>query len=312
MQLSIYGMQHIAMPQPIIAVDQIFYDFLKSQEINNNSKATYLRQIRQFIQWLQDTGKQYNQLDTQDVLTYKEYLMQQGKSSYTISGYLAVTRKFYEWLESKKIYPNIARSIKGPKKARGFRKDCLTSEQINLVLQKIDRSTLTGLRNFALINLMARTGLRTIEISRASISDMCQQSGESILWIQGKGRDAKDDFVLLIHEAMQPLREYLSKRGRCSESEPLFADIYKTRSIKALTPRMLSKIVKESLKSAGLDDKRLSAHSLRHTAISLSIKGGASLIQAQAMARHSDPKTTMIYFHNQARIQAGAEKFIKF
>ncbi len=62
----------------------------------------------------------------------------------------------------------------------------------------------------------------------------------------------------------------------------------------------------------GLDSKRLTAHSLRHTAITLSIKGGASLQQAQAMARHSDPKTTMIYFHNLNRLQAGAERFINF
>ena len=62
----------------------------------------------------------------------------------------------------------------------------------------------------------------------------------------------------------------------------------------------------------GLDDSRLTAHSLRHTAISLSIQGGASLQQAQAMARHSDSKTTLVYFHNLERISLGAEKFIQF
>lgn len=61
-----------------------------------------------------------------------------------------------------------------------------------------------------------------------------------------------------------------------------------------------------------MDDSRITAHSLRHTAITLSIKGGASLQQAQAMARHTDPKTTLVYFHNLARVEAGAEKHIKF
>lgn len=62
----------------------------------------------------------------------------------------------------------------------------------------------------------------------------------------------------------------------------------------------------------GLDSDKMTAHSLRHTAITLAIQGGASLEQAQAMARHSDPKTTMIYYHNLQRIQAGAEKCISF
>jgi integrase/recombinase XerC/integrase/recombinase XerD len=66
------------------------------------------------------------------------------------------------------------------------------------------------------------------------------------------------------------------------------------------------------MRAVGLDDSRLTAHSLRHTAISLSILGGASLQQAQAMARHSDSKTTLVYFHNLERISLGAEKFIKF
>ncbi len=66
------------------------------------------------------------------------------------------------------------------------------------------------------------------------------------------------------------------------------------------------------LKRAGLDSSRLSAHSLRHTAITLALKGGATLQQAQAMARHTDPKTTLVYVHNLARVEAGAERYIRF
>jgi len=57
---------------------------------------------------------------------------------------------------------------------------------------------------------------------------------------------------------------------------------------------------------------RLTAHRLRHTAITLALRGAASLQQAQAMARHTDPKTTMVYVHNMERVQDGAEKYIDF
>ncbi len=71
-------------------------------------------------------------------------------------------------------------------------------------------------------------------------------------------------------------------------------------------------MVKETLKRIGVDDPRITAHSLRHTAISLSIKHGATLVQAQAMSRHANPATTMIYVHNTERATKGAEFFVTF
>jgi integrase/recombinase XerD len=202
--------------------------------------------------------------------------------------------------------------VKGPKKARGFRKDCLIPDQIREALSSLDRGTVEGLRDYALINLMIRTGLRTIEVARARVRDLRQDGGEAVLWVQGKGRQAKDEFVLLVEDTLRPLREYLSARGDLPEEAPLFASLSDRNAGASLTTRSIRGIIKAVLRGVNLNDKRLSAHSLRHTAISLSIKGGASLEQAQAMARHTDPKTTLIYFHNAARIVKGAERFIQF
>jgi integrase/recombinase XerD len=288
--------------------------FIASQDVSKSSRETYSRQLKQFVSWLTETGRinALNALQRQDVLAYREYLISLGKSSYTIDGYMTAVRKFFEWLEAEKVYPNIARGVKGSKKAKGFRKDCLTPFQIRAALDSIDRSNLEGLRDYVLFNLLVRTGLRTIEIVRAQVGDLRQEGGEAVLWIQGKGRETKDDFVLLVEETLRPLREYLSARGAESENAPLFASISDRNQGQALTTKSVSRIIKTILRGIDLNDRRLSAHSLRHTAISLSIKGGATLEQAQAMARHTDPKTTMIYFHNAARIEAGAERFIHF
>lgn len=196
------------------------------------------------------------------------------------------------------------------KKPKGFRKECLTIEQIRTALASFDTNTSEGLRDYALFNLLVRTGLRTVEVSRATVGDLRQESGEAILLIQGKGRDSKDDFVLLVDDALRPLRKYLSSRGPLSEKDPLFASTSNRTRGEHLKERTISGIIKETLRRIDVDDSRITAHSLRHTAVSLSIKNGASLIQAQAMARHSDPKTTMIYFHNHERIKSGAERYI--
>jgi len=296
------------------SLEDIIERFMASQDIAKTSKDTYRRQLLQFTTWLDDTGRidTMASMSREDIVAYKDSMKQAGKSSYTVSSYMTVVRRFYEWLESERIFPNIARGVKGDKKARGFRKDCLTPGQLRDSLESIDKSTLDGLRDYALFNLVARTGLRTIEVARAQVRDLRQESGQAVLWIQGKGRDSKDDFVLLVDEAERPLRNYLQARGKLPDDAPLFCSHSDRNRGQELTTRSISRIIKNLLVGIGLDDSRITAHSLRHTAITLSIKGGASLQQAQAMARHTDPKTTLVYFHNLARVEAGAEKHIKF
>ncbi len=286
-------------------------DFLASLDVSDSSRATYTRSLKQFMGWLKDTGRQSLQLQREDILEYKASL--KGKlSAYTVNLYLSAVRKLYQWLESHRAYPDITRGIKGVKKPRGFRKDTLTPEQLREAVEAIDRSSLVGLRDYAIFNLMARTGLRDVEVSRASIEDIRQESGQAVLYIQGKGRDTKDEFVLLLPEALKPIRNYIQARGETYKTAPLFCSHSDRNNKGSLTSRSISRIVKEALRSIGLDDERLTAHSLRHTAISLSIMGGASLQQAQAMARHLSSDTTLVYFHNLQRIESGAERHINF
>jgi len=285
--------------------------FLDSLDVAEKSRATYTRSLRQFILWLYESGRHTLELQREDILAYKEYLTG-SKSAYTVTLYLTSVRKLYQWLESNRAYPDITRGIKGAKKPKGFRKDTLSQEQLRETLGSIERQSLEGQRDYAIFNLMARTGLRDIEVSRALVEDIRLEGGQEVLWIQGKGRDSKDDFVILTPEALKPIKDYLKARGKVKKDEPLFSSDSDRNRGEALSTRSISRIIKNSMRAVGLDDSRLTAHSLRHTAISLSILGGASLQQAQAMARHTDSKTTLVYFHNLERISSGAEKYISF
>jgi len=286
-------------------------DFLDSLDVAEKSRATYERSLRQFILWLYESGRHTLELQREDILAYKEYLAG-SKSAYTVTLYLTSVRKLYQWLESKRAYPDITRGIKGAKKPKGFRKDTLSQEQLTQTLASIDAQTLEGLRDCAIFNLMARTGLRCIEVSRALVEDIRMEQGQEVLWIQGKGRDCKDEFVLLLPEALKLIKAYLQARGRVRKEEPLFCSHSDRNRGEALSTRSISRIIKNSMRAVGLDDSRLTAHSLRHTAITQCISGGASMEQAQAMARHTDSKTTLAYFHNLERVSSGAEKFIHF
>ena len=182
--------------------------FIGSQDGSKPSRATYSWQLKQLTSWLRESGRveALSSLQRQDILAYREHLLGLGKSANTVAGYLTSVRKFFEWLETERIYPNIARGVKGTRKAKGFRKDCLTPGQIREALASIDRGSLEGPRDYALFNLLVRTGIRTIEVVRAQVGDLRQQGGEAVVWVQGKGRDAKDDFVILIDKALGRLK----------------------------------------------------------------------------------------------------------
>ena len=111
---------------------QYLKEFIAEQDIKENSKGTYRRALKQFFSFM------YNKsigLTGNDILEYKKFLDSQGLAAYTITAYLVVVRRFFAWTESKKIYPNIAKTIKGMKSPKGFRKECLSNGQIARVLK---------------------------------------------------------------------------------------------------------------------------------------------------------------------------------
>ena len=302
-------------------VSELVDRFLKSHDVRASSRDTYKRMLRAFCSWLEESGRQLIDMRREDVLAYRDALKERGLSSYSVSSYLSAAKQLFAWLEAERIYPNVARGVKGPKRPKGHAREHLTAQELRAAVTTIERderlSEQDRLRDVALFHLVARTGLRTIEASRARVGDLRQQAGKdgrrhTVLYIEGKGRDAADEYVVLELEAERPLRAYLKARGPITQEAPLFASSSPRNMGEGLCTRSISRILKRAIKGAGLDDRRLTAHSLRHSAITLAIQGGASLEQAQAMARHASPMTTMIYFHNAQRLEQAAERYIQF
>lgn len=282
--------------------------FLLAQDIKEKSKETYKKALKQFFGYLNEDN--ITSLTREDIIAYKKSLKDKNLSAYTISTYITAIRKFFEWTESIKLYPNISKGIKGTKKPRGFRKDTLTVEQVKRILKSIDCSVLQGKRDFAIINLLVRTGLRTIELIRTDIEDIRQEGGEAILYIHGKGRDCKDDMVLLTEETLRPITTYLSERKTIKDKEPLFLSISDRNKNQRLTTRSVSRIVKTYLRKIGLNNESLTTHSFRHTAVTLSLLGGATIHESQIFARHANINATLAYAHNIDRIDKAPERKI--
>lgn len=284
-------------------IETLITSFLNSQDVKPSSKALYKRTLAQYFNWIDKNKLNLNSLTRADIVNYKQELLNSGMSSLTVSSYLSVVRKFYEYAEANKIYPNIARGIKTPRRKQQFKKQSLTDLQAKELLDYYRSLQAEAFRDYAIINLLLRTGLRTVELIRANIEDITFKEGKRVLLIQGKGRDEKDNFVILTDKAFNPIEDYLKSRGAYKIKEPLFTSSSNNNKGGRLTTRAISKIAKEGLKAIGINDRCITAHSLRHTTACSLIRKGVSLEYIQGVLRHSNPATTQIYLNSVAEEQ---------
>ena len=295
------------------SLEDVLLRFVNSQDVAPSSRRTYLRSVKQFFRWVQEKGLQLDQLTRVDVLRYREDLLSQGMSSLTVSGYLTSVRRFYAWAEAEKLYPNIGRDVKGPKRKQQFRKQPLSAEKakellssvpVEVVEQPLDHGDPEkvlpyqdpqALRDRAIVHLLLRTGLRTVEVVRANVEDVTYKGSTRVLLVHGKGRSEKDQFVILTDKAYQPVADYLATRGKVKDGEPLFTSSSNNNRGGRLTTRTVSGIAKDHLRRVGLDSREYTAHSLRHTTAVTIMRAGGSIEDTQHVLRHSSPATTQIY-----------------
>jgi integrase/recombinase XerD len=267
--------------------------FIDSQDVKQSSKALYSRTLAQYFNWIKKKGFSNALITRKEVIQYKEELLAAGYSPLTVGSYLTVVRKFYAFAEANKYYYNVAKEIKTPKKSQSFEKETLTTDESGRL--NIYMKTNASQRDYAILNLIQNTGLRTIEVVRANIEDITIRNGKRILLIQGKGRDAKDQLVILTDTAYKPIADYLEQRPKAKNNEPLFICESNNNKGRRLTTRFISGLIKQGLKNIGLNDRRYTAHSLRHTVGTLIYEKTGRIDEVQKALRHSNPATSQIY-----------------
>lgn len=288
--------------------DNLYSDFIRFLDAKPKTIATYTRAIRQFYNFIKARGITNPTRET--ILDFRKWLIQKNKPT-TVQNYIVTVRLFFRWLEQQGFYKNIADKVKSPVISKEHKKDYLTSKQVKALLNniKLDKSE-QGLRDYAIIATMVVGGLRTIEIARSNISDLRNVGDDAVLFIQGKGRDEKTAYIKLPFHVENAIREYLKSRKIVDEQEPLFVSTSNNNFGSRLTTRSISGIVKNRLKQVGLNSSMLTAHSLRHTAGTLSLLNGGTIEETQQLLRHTNINTTMIYLHHIDRAKNRSEELI--
>ncbi len=160
--------------------------------------------------------------------------------------------------------------------------------QVRRLLGACDRRTTTGRRDFALLTLLVRMGLRAGEVAALALDDIDWRSGELV--VRGKGD--RSERLPLPEDVGEALTSYL-RRGRppTAVGRSVFVRIKAPR--RALTSSGVSGVVAAAGRRAGLGV--LSAHRLRHTAATAMLRAGAPLAEVGQVLRHRRPLTTAIY-----------------
>lgn len=288
------------------ATNTLIENFIKNLDTNSiATRRTYDTALNKYVSYIQ-----LNELDISSVETvkaYKQSLIANGYKVGTINSYLMAIKRLYSYLEDLGLCQNVAKNVKKLREANGFKKDSLTVDQVKNILNSIETSTLTGKRNKALMSLLVHTGLRTIEVNRACIGDIRNKGNKVVLYVQGKGHSEKDEYVYLSASVQNALNDYLKARKNINDNSPLFECTGNRATGTPLNTKSISRIVKGIFKQNGLVSERLTAHSTRHTACTIALLSGANLQEVQAMARHQNINTTMIYAHNLNRELNNAE-----
>src|SRR5690606_13015477 len=110
-------------------VEELVQAFIDSQDVKGSSKGTYYRTLKQYFTWISAKGYNLATVNRVTILEYKEDLLSSGKSSLSVGSYITSVRRFYEWAEANKFYPNIAKGVKSPKRKQQFKKQPLLPSQ---------------------------------------------------------------------------------------------------------------------------------------------------------------------------------------
>ena len=298
---------NIGVAKSAVFNESIIGRFIKFAGVAEKSANTYIAALRQMFKYFNENSV-VNPART-DLENWRDLLIDGEKSASTVQLYITSAKLFFRWLAQEEIYKNIADNLKSRVRiSHEHKKDALTAKQSKALLKSAKgKNSLKDKRNAAIIGLMLTAGLRTIEISRANVGDIRTTDGATFLYVQGKGRSEKAESVRIAPQVYSLIQSYLKARGKVADTEPLFVSTSNRSKNKRLGTQTIRKTVKALLRGIGLDDSRLTAHSLRHTAATQMILAGVELPKVQMVLRHKNINTTMIYNNAIERMKNDAE-----
>jgi site-specific recombinase XerD len=281
---------------PHVKAAERFFDFFTSNIRNKNTRRAYYKAACRFSDWCQ--GREVAELAQVKPLHVAAYIegLQGELSKPSVKQHLAALRMLFDWLVvGHVIHVNPAHAVRGPKHViKKGRTPVLDREEARALLAVIDTTSLTGLRDRALMGVMIYTFARIGAVLQMNVGDYFTQGRRG--WVRLHEKGGKEHEAPCHHKLEVFLDEYLAAAGIAQDLDgPLFRTTGRTTG----TPQRMTqpdayRMIQRRARQAGIKTK-IGNHSLRATGITDYLKHNGTLENAQQMANHSSPRTTKLY-----------------
>ena len=284
--------------------DRVLADWLNTKR-SPHTRRVYQKDIQNF---LADIGTELGKFLTLDrhgayalVSRYKGELITKGLKSATINRRLAAIKSLVAFSYNCGHCEFMLEAVKGEKLCAYRDTSGVDPETFKRVLGGIDRETLKGVRDYALLLLLWSNALRRSEVSKANINDFDPVA--KTLSIFGKGRGNNSEIVSLGKATVTAIESWLSARGEVNPDKSLFCSINPGYRDGRLCTQAIYDIVKSRCQAAGIN-KTMSPHRVRHSAITAALEAtGGDVRRVQKLSRHSSLNTLLIYDDNRKNHQ---------
>ncbi len=290
-------------------LDSLIMQYLAEKDITRGSFELYDTILKQFTTYLKEHHILFAK--TSDIINYRQWKRNQGYSTRWIYHQMSAIKGLYQYLKynqkrlnlSEEYANDITELIKNERIKKGISKPILTIDQAKhlILCSKENRKYIWHYRDHAMLYLMLTTGMRSVELRRAKKKDLKIIENQSILYIQGKGRQIANEYVKITPSVKRAIDEYLKKRK--DKNPYLFVSHSKHTDTPYLSRTFFTRMLKRVLSSCDLTYTKIKPHSLRHTAATFNLLRGGSLEQTKQFMRHTNISTTLVYAHHVKRLK---------
>ena len=264
---------------------------IKVKQASANTVSSYIRDIRQFSNWLSDTAGMDVISARQDHFhAYLDHLQQQGRSGATVSRNLASLKNFYTYVVSSGFLedspvPSTIHVERGEKKLPQI----LTGREVELLLSQPSCMDAKGYRDKAMLEVMYATGIRVSELIDLNLEDVNLDVG-IIKCVSAK----KSRVIPLYPAALRALSVYIRDVRVGMVADPSEKALFVNVSGERMSRQGFWKILKQYQNKAGIE-KEITPHTLRHSFAVHLLENGADLGSLQELMGHSDISSTQLY-----------------